>query len=289
MDLRSRDLSGLNLRSSLETLSYARFNDSTAWPAENQMPQGFDPKHIMELGKHPGPGIRDLHTRGITGKGIGIAIINYYHQKIHRHLLMPPIMRYQQGILGDDKHSGCGYPEGIENEKAFLIDFLPIHFRKLRRDGIALDHITYYSPRISPLIADREKYGKVLIRRDPRDLSCIYLLDPVGNHRYMEVSYRHISRPTISLWEHRQARKYVLEKGLMQVDEDKIFKAVEVMRTIAKEASIKSNKVRRHQARRHHLAQTDVDAIKLRESPSKEEMIDLEKNPPQPFDDIEVW
>ncbi|MHC4074360.1 MAG: hypothetical protein ACYTGS_20425 [Planctomycetota bacterium] len=76
VDLRSRDLSGLNLRSSLEALLHASFDDRTAWPAENRIPKDFDPRRIMELGKHPGPGIRDLHTQGITGEGVGIAIIN---------------------------------------------------------------------------------------------------------------------------------------------------------------------------------------------------------------------
>jgi hypothetical protein len=40
------------------------------------MPPGFDWQRIMELGKDPGLGVRDLHARGITGKDIGIAIID---------------------------------------------------------------------------------------------------------------------------------------------------------------------------------------------------------------------
>jgi len=76
VDLRACDLSELDLRSSLESLLYASFDDRTVWPSDNRMPQGFDPRHIMALGKSPGPGIRDLHSQGITGKGVGIAIIN---------------------------------------------------------------------------------------------------------------------------------------------------------------------------------------------------------------------
>ena len=38
------------------------------------MPEGFDHKQIMELGKNPGLGIRALHKQGITGRGVGIAI-----------------------------------------------------------------------------------------------------------------------------------------------------------------------------------------------------------------------
>jgi len=76
VDLRAYDLSALDLRSSLESLFYADFDDKTTWPSDNRMPQGFNPQRIMELGKNPGLGIRDLHSQGITGKGVGIAIID---------------------------------------------------------------------------------------------------------------------------------------------------------------------------------------------------------------------
>ncbi len=71
-DLRSRDLTGLDLTGRLEDLLRATFDDRTKWPA--QMPQGYDHQRIMELGKNPGLGIRELHQQGITGRGVGIAI-----------------------------------------------------------------------------------------------------------------------------------------------------------------------------------------------------------------------
>ena len=40
------------------------------------MPPGFDWQKIMELGKNPGLGTRSLHTQGITGQGVGLAIID---------------------------------------------------------------------------------------------------------------------------------------------------------------------------------------------------------------------
>ncbi|MBP7053337.1 MAG: S8/S53 family peptidase [Phycisphaerae bacterium] len=72
VDLRSYDLTGLNLQDRLEDLLHADFDDQTKWPA--QMPQDYDYGQIMELGKNPGLGIRDLHRQGITGQGVGIAI-----------------------------------------------------------------------------------------------------------------------------------------------------------------------------------------------------------------------
>ena len=113
-----------------------------------------------------------------------------------------------------------------QNEKAFLIDFLPISYRKLRRDGFMLDHITYYSNTLRPLIAERERYGKFLIRRDPRDLSRIYV-DLPEQQGYLEVSYRILSHPAISLFEHRIALKRLKDTSKQHIQEGALFKAIE--------------------------------------------------------------
>jgi hypothetical protein len=74
MDLRSTDLSHLDLSQSRDDLFYATFDSKTIWPAT--MPADFDWQAIMETGKNPGLGVRSLHEQGITGQGIGIAIID---------------------------------------------------------------------------------------------------------------------------------------------------------------------------------------------------------------------
>ncbi|GAF73964.1 unnamed protein product, partial [marine sediment metagenome] len=76
VDLRSYDLTKLNLTNSLNDLLYASFDDKTIWPAPKHMPKNFNWKKIMEIGKNPGLGIRSLHKRGITGRGVSIAIID---------------------------------------------------------------------------------------------------------------------------------------------------------------------------------------------------------------------
>ncbi|UCE47255.1 MAG: S8/S53 family peptidase, partial [Phycisphaerales bacterium] len=76
VDLRSYDLSKLDLRDSIEDLMYADFDHGTVWPTADRMPEGFDRERIMELGKNPGLGVRKVHERGITGRGIGIAIVD---------------------------------------------------------------------------------------------------------------------------------------------------------------------------------------------------------------------
>jgi hypothetical protein len=76
VDLRSTDLSAADALSSLSDLLFADFDDDTIWPKPDKMPKGFDPAAIMELGKDPGLGVRTLHAQGITGKNVGIAIID---------------------------------------------------------------------------------------------------------------------------------------------------------------------------------------------------------------------
>jgi hypothetical protein len=74
MDLRSYDLSRLDLAGKLPELWRADFDSRTVWPAV--LPAGFDPASIMDTAKSPGLGVRTLHARGISGKGIGLAIVD---------------------------------------------------------------------------------------------------------------------------------------------------------------------------------------------------------------------
>lgn len=76
VDLRSRDLTGLDLSESKQDLLYADFDSKTQWPPSDKMPVDFDWQKIMESNKDPGLKVRALHGKGITGKGVGIAIID---------------------------------------------------------------------------------------------------------------------------------------------------------------------------------------------------------------------
>lgn len=73
-DLRSSDLSDANLTNEYDKLLEATYDSKTTWPAS--LPDGFDPAEIMELYKNPGLNVRSLHEDGVTGKGVGIAIID---------------------------------------------------------------------------------------------------------------------------------------------------------------------------------------------------------------------
>ena len=76
VDLRSRNLTKIDMTTSLTDLMYADFDSKTQWPSANMIPPDFNWQKIMETGKDPGLGIRALHEQGITGNGVGIAIID---------------------------------------------------------------------------------------------------------------------------------------------------------------------------------------------------------------------
>ena len=73
-DFRCADLRDWDLSDMEEELFAADFDTRTQWPAD--LPGSFEPERLLELGKDPGLGLRALHEQGITGKGVGIAIID---------------------------------------------------------------------------------------------------------------------------------------------------------------------------------------------------------------------
>ena len=77
-DMRSCNVSEEDF-SGIEDWNIISFNSDTLWPLADKMPEGFDPETVLELGKDPGLGIRDLHEQGITGEGVGIAKIGRAH------------------------------------------------------------------------------------------------------------------------------------------------------------------------------------------------------------------
>lgn len=77
-------LANLDLREHKELLDDMPFDTLTKWPEPNKLPQGFEPARLLEEGKTPGLGVRDLHKQGIDGRGVAIAILDQPLLKNHR-------------------------------------------------------------------------------------------------------------------------------------------------------------------------------------------------------------
>lgn len=178
------------------------------------------------------------------------AIVGVYHRSLHRGIGMPPLAAWTRGITGDGKVLGRGAPTMVPDPRRFLIDFLPIARRRVRRDGISLHSIHYWADVLRTWIDNPEP---MIVRYDPRDLSRIYLLGE--NNHYYDVNYRDLGRPPISLWEHRLALKRMREEGRAMVDEAAIFRTIGAMRRIADDAVLTSKTARRQRARRLSVIQ----------------------------------
>jgi putative transposase len=176
---------------------------------------------------------------------LGHAIAGVYHRELHRGIAMTPLTAWERGIAGDSTTLGRGETTAVTDPRRFLIDFLPIERRMIRRDGVALHSIAYWADVLSTWIGHPES---MIIRYDPRDLSRIYLLGPDGT--YYDLNYRDLRRPAISLWEHRLALKQLRKDGRALVDEAAIFRTIETMRSIADDAVLASKTARRQRERR---------------------------------------
>lgn len=180
---------------------------------------------------------------------LGHAIAGVYHCDLHRGIATTPLGAWKRGTSGDGATLGRGEPKAVADPRRFLIDFLPIARRRIRRDGVALHSIAYWADVLSTWIGHPEP---MIIRYDPRDLSRVYLLGP--DRTYYDLSYRDLRRPPISLWEHRLASKRLREDGRALVDETAIFRTIETMRAIADDAILASKTARRQRERRRRVA-----------------------------------
>lgn len=215
-----------------------------------------------------------------------LAIVGVYHRAIHRALGTPPLAAWEQKLLGSATAPGCGEPSQVTDPRRFLLDFLPLELRLIRRDGVSLHSIRYWSDVLTTWIGDERK---MIVRYDPRDLSRIYLLGPDGT--YYDLSYRDLRHPAISLWEQRLALKCLREEGRSHVDEHAIFRAVEAMRRIADEAVITSKAARRQRERRQRLDRRPCGG-RAPDEFNHSESIPREVKPPERLDPIfliEEW
>jgi putative transposase len=215
------------------------------------------------------------------------AIAGVYHRNQHRALNMPPLAAWKLGILGDARTPGCGEPVAVGDPRRLLIDFLPMQRRLVRREGVSLHSIHYWSDVLTSWIGEQEK---MIVRYDPRDLSRIYLLAPDGH--YFDLSYSNLCRPPISLWEHRLALKRLREEGRAQVDETAIFRAIETMRHIADKAIVASKTARRQRERRLQLIQGGRADVVPVNAQVPETSIQSERDTRQPWErmlPVEEW
>lgn len=66
----------LDLRAEGAALDALSFDTRTMWPPDDKLPEGFCPAALIRTHQLPGLGVRELHSRGLDGRGVGVAIID---------------------------------------------------------------------------------------------------------------------------------------------------------------------------------------------------------------------
>jgi putative transposase len=224
---------------------------------------------------------------------LAVAVAKYYHQRPHEGLDgQTPLRRWQEGVT-TLLTEGSTVPVP-RDPRAYLVDFLPVLRRSLQRNGITIDHLTYFSSALRPWITARDRPGPLLIRRDPRDLSRVFVLDP-RDDGYLGVPTRDLSRPAISLWEHRLARRRLRLRHRGEVDEAALFAAIEEMRATERDAARLTRSARRDRVRRSAAPEQPAAPPSVTSAPTEPASAavtvqsGVEAVAPVPFDIIEQW
>ena len=212
-DLRRSDLTQLDLYKELEYLQTSCFDDFTIWPITEKLPQEFDIEKIKEYGKNPGLNIRNIHKEGITGKGVGIAIIDQntlvdhieykanlkHYEEIH---MFPNASAYMHGPMVDSIAVGktVGVAPGADLYH-FSTGTIEIDENKIKTDlqwfSVAVDRVIEINKLLesenkirvisfSHGITDRMKNYEMALsaieRAKKENIETIYVSDS-GNHK----------------------------------------------------------------------------------------------------------
>ncbi len=190
-------------------------------------------------------------------KWIAEFIVNVYHKTIHSEIGMTPEKKYEIGILGDEKTAGTGLPDMIDREEAerIRISLLPFTERTIQKDGISFENIKYYHDVLRKYIRIEDNNGKkrktFVVRFDPRDISKIYFYEPELK-MYFPIPYRNMGNPCVSIWDIREAKRYLKKEGLKDYDENRLFQALKKLKQIETESFEKTKSVRRKLSSNNH-------------------------------------
>jgi putative transposase len=187
-------------------------------------------------------------------------------------------------LYGTDSHPATGVPARVENEKQLKLDFQPYFERTIQEYGIQNWGLTWYSDSIrrfihSPQKDSIKKKRTFICRYDPRDLSRISVYDG-QNKIYIEVPFRDLTRPAVSLWEVKNAKRQNRAESISVTNETLIFKTILRMRKLAEDESELTKTARRQRER-----QTQWERSR-KMSPSKQPTQTKPLTSPAPEDDF---
>ena len=175
---------------------------------------------------------------------------------------------------------------------------MPFEMRTVQEYGIVIDELHYYHESLQRWIhamdpKDIKRKRKFICRHDSRNLSKLYFYEP-DTQSYIEIPFRDLTRPPISIWELRAAKKKLQEEGYAEINEDLIFNALKKMNAIIESEKNKTKSARKMQARQKNWENAAKHTTK--QAPHSEHEAILGNTMPMddifsglilPFDDIE--
>ena len=165
-----------------------------------------------------------------------------YNNSIHSSLGCTPVAKWEalSGEMAGD------IPFDME---AFRVSFLPSELRQVRRDGIHLFDLRYWSDALAGHVGRKD--GKVVVRYDPRNLSVIWV--ELDGGRCIEARYRNLEIPPVSLWEYREAMKTARALGRTGSNELVLAELIRQQRQIEGESRQLTKAERRSRERKGTL------------------------------------
>lgn len=161
-----------------------------------------------------------------------------YNNSIHSSLGCTPVAKWEAlaGEMSGD------IPFDME---AFRVSFLPSEQRQVRRDGIHLFDLRYWSDALAGNIGRRDR--KVVVRYDPRDISSVWV--ELDGGRCVEARYRNLEIPPVSLWEYREAMQKARAMGKVGTNELVLAELIRQQRQIEGESRALTKAERRSRER----------------------------------------
>lgn len=195
-----------------------------------------------------------------------LSVIKEHINTRHSGLGMTPLQKWRSYFFEDGRQINR-LPDEVEDLDFWRKELLPKTTRTLQTYGIQWDLIHYDS---DALVALRHRHYRTpektfTIRRDPRNISEIYVWDP-DNKVYLTVRYRSLVAVPMSIWDHRAAKRHLEEKGIRHIGETEIFDAHKErlarqdLVAQSKKDTVKARRLR-EQKRRHETARTREQAV----------------------------
>jgi len=185
--------------------------------------------------------------------------VNIYHKTIHSSIGMTPEEKFYEGMFGVSGDSIPFLPQVPADTIKLKMALLPSFERTVQKNGITLDYITYFSETLRKWIIPAaykklsKASNKVVCRRDPRDVSKLYVYDPDIND-YIIVPQANIKKPAMNLTELRraisEAKKAVTGRELESYD---IYDAYERLHQYVESSKKEKKSVRRQVSSKKHL------------------------------------